>query len=133
MMKKKGNGRDETSKFAPSHGVLLVARGNLPRVYYPSFCFLPPSGFPTFLFSIRGLHSLKLNSLFSGDRVRSKKQRPGVGPSESMDSSGSSLDLTAEVENLSCEVVDLAPPFAEVDVFTPVGPFSSIGVDEVAN
>ena len=76
---------------------------------------------------------LFLDSSSIGDRVRSKKQRPGVGPSESMDSSGSSLDLTAEVENLSCEVVGLAPPFAEVGVFTPVGPLSSIGVDEVAN
>ena len=65
---KRGNGRDKASKFAPSRGVLLVARGNLPRVYYPSFCFLPPSGFLTFLFSLflRGLHSLKLNSPFSG-------------------------------------------------------------------
>ncbi|KAH0879202.1 hypothetical protein HID58_066596 [Brassica napus] len=109
-MTKKGNGYDEASKFAPSRGVLLVARGNLPRVYYPSFCFLPPSGFLTFLFSLflRGLHSLKLNSPFSGGRVRSKKQRSGAGPSESMDSS-------------------------EVGDFPPVGPPSTIGVDEVAN
>ncbi|KAF2589756.1 hypothetical protein F2Q70_00039454 [Brassica cretica] len=50
-----------------------------------------------------------------------------------MDSSGSSLDLTAEVENLSREVVDLSPSSAEVGEFPPVGPLSSIGVDEVAN
>ena len=50
-----------------------------------------------------------------------------------MDSSGSSQDLTAEVENLSREVVDLAPSSGEVGEFPPVGPFSSIGVDEVAN
>ena len=50
-----------------------------------------------------------------------------------MDSSGSSQDLTAEVENLRREVVDLAPSSAEVGEFPPVGPLSSIGVDEVAN
>ncbi|KAF2617121.1 hypothetical protein F2Q68_00040148 [Brassica cretica] len=50
-----------------------------------------------------------------------------------MDSSGSSLDLTAEVENLSREVIDLSPSSAEVGEFPLVGPLSSIGVDEVAN
>ncbi|KAF3576177.1 hypothetical protein DY000_02030642 [Brassica cretica] len=50
-----------------------------------------------------------------------------------MDSSGSSQNLTAEVENLRREVVDLAPSSAEVGEFPPVGPLSSIGVDEVAN
>ena len=63
---KRGNGRDKASKFAPSRGVLLVARGNLARVYYPSFNFLSPSDFPTFVFSLflRDLHSLKLSSPF---------------------------------------------------------------------
>ncbi|KAF3576176.1 hypothetical protein DY000_02030643 [Brassica cretica] len=61
-----GNSYDETSEFLPSRGVVLVARENLPRGYYPYFCFLPPSGFPTFLLSLCGLHSLKLNSPFSG-------------------------------------------------------------------
>ena len=76
---------------------------------------------------------LTLDSSSIGGRVRSKKQRSGVGPSESMNSSGSSLDLTVEVENLSCEVIDPAPPSAEVGEFPPMGPPSSIGVDEVAN
>ncbi|KAF3600312.1 hypothetical protein F2Q69_00035703 [Brassica cretica] len=76
---------------------------------------------------------LALDSSSIGGRVRSKKQRSGVGPSESMNSSGSSLDLTVEVENLSCEVIDPAPPSAEVGEFPPMGPPSSIGVDEVAN
>ncbi|KAF3528271.1 hypothetical protein DY000_02040278 [Brassica cretica] len=76
---------------------------------------------------------LALDSSSIGGRVRSKKQRLGVGPSKSMDSSGSSLDLTAEVENLSREVIDLAPPSVEVGEFPPVGPPSLIGVDEVAN
>ncbi|KAH0862686.1 hypothetical protein HID58_079897 [Brassica napus] len=39
---------------------------------------------------------LALDSSSIGGRVRSKKQKAGVGPSESMDISGSSLDLTAE-------------------------------------
>ncbi|KAG5373832.1 hypothetical protein IGI04_042847 [Brassica rapa subsp. trilocularis] len=68
-----------------------------------------------------------------GGSIRLKKQRLGVGPSESMDSSGSSLDLTAEVGNFSREDVDLALSSTEVGEFPPVGPLSSIGVDEVAN
>ncbi|KAF2612633.1 hypothetical protein F2Q70_00011353 [Brassica cretica] len=114
---KKGTGFDEASKSALSRGVLLVARENLPRVYYPSFCFLSPSGFPIFLFSLLlcGLHSLKLSSPFSGQRSRDR-----VPVLQKMDSSGSSLDLTAEVENLSREVVELAPPSAEIGEFPPV-------------
>ncbi|KAL0645884.1 hypothetical protein Bca4012_044175 [Brassica carinata] len=68
-----------------------------------------------------------------GGRIRSKKERSVVGSSESMDSSGSSLDLTSEVENLSRKVVDLAPSSAEVCEFPPVGPLSSIGVNQVTN
>ncbi|KAF3541768.1 hypothetical protein F2Q69_00023307 [Brassica cretica] len=44
---------------------------------------------------------LALDSSSIGGRVRSKKQRSGIGPSELMDSSGSSLDLTAEVKILA--------------------------------
>ena len=75
---------------------------------------------------------LSLDSSSIGGRVRSRKQRSDGGPSESMDSSGSSLDLTAVVENPSCEVADFASPSGEVHKFPPVGPLSSIGVDEVA-
>ncbi|KAH0910828.1 hypothetical protein HID58_034149 [Brassica napus] len=134
---KKGNNRDKASKFAPSRGVLLVARGNLPRVYYPSFCFLPPSGFPTFVFSfstsrMKSKPDLALDSSSIGGRVRSKKQRSSAGPSESMDSSGSSLDLTAEVENSRRAVTSVASPSLRTNRFLPVGPLSSIGVEEVA-
>ncbi|KAH0893185.1 hypothetical protein HID58_055614, partial [Brassica napus] len=73
----KGDGHDEASKFAPSRGVLSVARGDFPRP------------------------DLALDSSSIGGRVRSKKQRSGAGPSESVDTSSSSLDLTAEVENPS--------------------------------
>ena len=68
-----------------------------------------------------------------GGRVRSKKLRAGVGPSESTDSSGSSLDLTAEVKNPSCVVPEAVSPAVEVDRFLPVGPLSTIGVEEVSN
>ena len=74
---------------------------------------------------------LALDSSSIGGRVRSKKQRSGVSPSESTDSSGSSLDLTAEVKTPSCTVADVAPP--SVDRFLSMGPLSSIGVEEVAN
>ncbi|KAL0645803.1 hypothetical protein Bca4012_044094 [Brassica carinata] len=72
-------------------------------------------------------HALESSSI--GGRVRSKKLKAEVGPSESMDSSGSSLDLTAELENPSCVV---ALPVVEVDRFRPVGPLSTIGVEEVS-
>ncbi|KAF2602276.1 hypothetical protein F2Q70_00025789 [Brassica cretica] len=65
-----------------------------------------------------------------GGRVRSKKLRAGVGPSESTDSSSSSLDLTAEVKNPSCVVAEAVSPAVEVDRFLPVGPLSTIGVEE---
>ena len=76
---------------------------------------------------------LALDSSSIGGRVRSKKQRSGAGPSESMDSSGSSLDLTAEVENLRRAVTGVAPPFPKTNRFLPVGPLSSLGVEEVAS
>ena len=48
-----------------------------------------------------------------------------------MDFSGSSLDLTAAVKNPCCEVTDFASQSTEVDKFPPVGPLSSIGVDNL--
>ena len=50
-----------------------------------------------------------------------------------MDSSGSSLDLTAEVENPSRAVTGVASLSPEIDRFLPVGPLSSIGVEEVGS
>ncbi|WZZ26787.1 hypothetical protein YC2023_010188 [Brassica napus] len=76
---------------------------------------------------------LALNSSSIGGRVRSKKQRSGAGPSESMDSSGSSLDLTAEVENPSRTVTSVALLSPETYRFLPGGPLLSIGVEEVAS
>ncbi|KAF3580228.1 hypothetical protein DY000_02030664 [Brassica cretica] len=76
---------------------------------------------------------LALDSSSIGGRVRSKKQRSGAGPSESMDSSGSSLDLTAEDENLRRAVTGVAPPFPNTNRFLPVVPLSSLGVEEVAS
>ncbi|KAF2534687.1 hypothetical protein F2Q70_00030023 [Brassica cretica] len=50
-----------------------------------------------------------------------------------MDSSGSSLDLTAEIKELRNVDVGEAPPPPGGDRFSPVGPLSIIGVEEVAN
>ncbi|KAF2589446.1 hypothetical protein F2Q70_00038427 [Brassica cretica] len=147
MTKKKGNGRDESSKFSPSRGVLLVVReiflgfttllsascrlAAFQLSYSLSVVFIRSSSI--LHFRMKSKSDLALDSSSIGGRVRSKKQRSGVGPSESIDSSGSSLDLAAEVENLIREVVDLAPPSAEVGEFPLVGPLSSTGVDEGAN
>ncbi|WZZ78350.1 hypothetical protein YC2023_098922 [Brassica napus] len=76
---------------------------------------------------------LALDSSSIGGRVRSKKQKAGVGPSESMDISGSSLDLTAEGENLSRVVAEPTSPAVEAYRFHPVGPLSIIRVERVAN
>ena len=76
---------------------------------------------------------LALDSSSIGGRVRSKKQRSGAGPSESMDSSGSSLDLTAEVENPSRAVTGVASLSPRTNRFLPVGSLSSVGVEEVAS
>ena len=76
---------------------------------------------------------LALDSSSIGGRVRSKKQISCAGPSESMDSSGSSLDHTAEVENQSRAVTGVAPPSPRTNMFLPVGPLSSVRVEEFAS
>ncbi|KAF3560080.1 hypothetical protein F2Q69_00013503 [Brassica cretica] len=105
----KGNGHDEASKFAPLRGVLFVISWTKSK---PDFA---------------------LDSFSIGGRVRSKKHRSGAGPSESLDSSGSSLDLTAEVENPSRAVTGVASPSPRTNRFLLVGPLSSVGVEEVAS
>ena len=50
-----------------------------------------------------------------------------------MDSSGSSLDLTAEVENPSRAVTGVASLSPRTNRFLPVGSLSSVGVEEVAS
>ncbi|KAF2570058.1 hypothetical protein F2Q70_00003588 [Brassica cretica] len=89
--------------------------------------------FSLYISRMKSKPDLALEFSSIGGRIRSKKERSSVGSSESMDFSGSLLDLTAEVENLSRKVVDLGPSSAEVCEFPPVGPLSSIGVNEVAN
>ena len=91
------------------------------------------SRFSPYISRMKSKPDLSLDFSSIGCRIRSKKERSSVGSSESMDFSGSSLDLTAEVENLSRKVVDLGPSSAEVCEFPLVGPLSSIGVNEVAN
>ncbi|KAF3578216.1 hypothetical protein DY000_02034234 [Brassica cretica] len=67
-----------------------------------------------------------------GIRVHS---RCGVGNEarESMDLSDSSLDLTAEIEELRNAFTGEASPPPGGGIFSPVGPSSVIGVEEVAN
>ncbi|KAF3553237.1 hypothetical protein F2Q69_00012662 [Brassica cretica] len=67
-----------------------------------------------------------------GTRVHSRR-RVGNEACESMDSSESSLDLTAEIEELRNAAVGEAPPPPGGDRLSPVGPLSVIGVEEVAN
>ncbi|KAF2604798.1 hypothetical protein F2Q70_00025800 [Brassica cretica] len=67
-----------------------------------------------------------------GTRVHSRR-RVGKEACESMDSSESSLDVTAEIKELRNAAVGEAPPPPGGDRFSPVGPLSIIGVEEVAN
>ncbi|KAH0893238.1 hypothetical protein HID58_055667 [Brassica napus] len=68
-----------------------------------------------------------------GSRVRSSKVMDAVALSVSMDSSDSSLDLTAEVEDPKVIVARNFSPLAEGNWYPPRGPPSVIGVEEVAN
>ncbi|WZZ34610.1 hypothetical protein YC2023_018011 [Brassica napus] len=70
--------------------------------------------------------------ILSGARVHSRG-RVGNEGCESMDSSESSLDLTVEIKELRNAAVGEAPPPPGGDRFSPVGPLSIIGVEEVAN
>ncbi|KAH0898504.1 hypothetical protein HID58_048072 [Brassica napus] len=75
---------------------------------------------------------LTLCSSSIGARVHSRG-RVGNEGCESMDSSESSLDLTVEIKELRNAAVGEAPPPPGGDRFSPVGPLSIIGVEEVAN
>ena len=68
-----------------------------------------------------------------GSRVRSSKVKDAVAPSVSIDSSDSSLDLTAEVEDPKAIVARNVSPVAEGNQYPPIGPPSVIGVEEVAD
>ncbi|KAH0867437.1 LOW QUALITY PROTEIN: hypothetical protein HID58_074459, partial [Brassica napus] len=68
-----------------------------------------------------------------GSRVGSSKVKDAVAPSVSMDSSDSSMDLTAEVEDPKAIVARNVSPVAEGNRYPPIGPPSVIGVEEVAD
>ncbi|KAH0868019.1 hypothetical protein HID58_075041 [Brassica napus] len=68
-----------------------------------------------------------------GSRVRSSKVKDAVAPSVSIDSSDSSLDLTAEVEDPKAIVAQNVSPVAEGNRYPPIGPPSVIGVEDVAD
>ncbi|KAF3582146.1 hypothetical protein DY000_02030816 [Brassica cretica] len=80
---------------------------------------------------MRGKSDPALGSSSIGGKVR-LKNRVGVEPRESMDSSDLSLDLTSEIERLSRAAVESATPTAEAGRLPLVGPLSVIGVEEVA-
>lgn len=73
-----------------------------------------------------------LGSSSIDSRVR-LKNKVGVEPLESMDSSDLSLDLTLEIESLNYPAAKGAPPAAEAERLPPMGPLSIIGVEEVAS
>ena len=64
-----------------------------------------------------------------GSRVRSSRLR--VAPTESMDSSDSSLDLTAKAKNPKAIVAKTASPVGG-SRYPPIGPPSVIGAEEGA-
>ncbi|KAF3554979.1 hypothetical protein F2Q69_00013484 [Brassica cretica] len=64
-----------------------------------------------------------------GSRVRSSRLR--VAPTESMDSSDSSLDLTAKIENPKAIIARRTSPVGG-SRYPPIGPPSVIGAEEVA-
>ncbi|KAG2270963.1 hypothetical protein Bca52824_065518 [Brassica carinata] len=75
---------------------------------------------------------LALDSSSIDGRVRSKKQRSGAGPSKSMDSFGSSLDLTVEVENPSRAVTGVASPSPRTNrISGPIDRVSDFEADDV--
>ncbi|KAF3593572.1 hypothetical protein DY000_02022837 [Brassica cretica] len=75
---------------------------------------------------------LVLGSSSISTRVHSRR-RVGNEVCESMDSSESYLDLTAKIEELRNATVGEAPPSPGGDRFSPVGPLSVIGVEEVVS
>ena len=71
---------------------------------------------------------LSSDSSSIGSRVRSSRLR--VAPTESMDSSDSSLDLTATVKNPKAIVAKRNSPVGGSQ-YPPIGPPSEIGAEEV--
>ncbi|KAH0859006.1 hypothetical protein HID58_087267 [Brassica napus] len=70
-----------------------------------------------------------LGSSSIDSRVR-LKNKVGVEPLESMDSSDLSLDLTLEIESLNYPAAKGAPPAAEAERLPPMGPLSIIGKEK---
>ncbi|KAH0903352.1 hypothetical protein HID58_042855 [Brassica napus] len=68
-----------------------------------------------------------------GSRVRSSKVKDVVAPLECMDSSDSSLDLTAEVEDPKAIVARNVSPVVDGNRYPPIGPPLVIGVEEVSD
>ncbi|KAF3511289.1 hypothetical protein F2Q69_00009734 [Brassica cretica] len=82
---------------------------------------------------MRAKSGLSPDSSSIGSRVKPSEVKDVVAPSESMDSSDSSLDLNAEVEDPKAIVARNVPPVAEGNRYRPIGPLSVIRVEEVAD
>ncbi|KAL0758926.1 hypothetical protein Bca101_075076 [Brassica carinata] len=82
---------------------------------------------------MKAVSGLSPDSSSIGSRVGSSKVKDAVAPSVSMDSSDSSMDLTAEVEDPKAIVARNVSPVAEGNRYPPIGPPSVIGVKEVAD
>ncbi|WZZ58768.1 hypothetical protein YC2023_058875 [Brassica napus] len=110
-----------------TRSLLFEPRSSFPQVILSLFPSLIPN-----LFRMTNGIDLAPGSSSIGIRVHS---RCGVGNEarESMDLSDSSLDLTAEIEELRNAFTGEASPPPGGGIFSPVGPSSVIGVEEVAN
>ncbi|KAF2607709.1 hypothetical protein F2Q68_00043114 [Brassica cretica] len=116
----------------------LGRRSNAGRVVLgvPLVPQVPETGpfLPTlFVSEMKAESGLSAYSSSIGSRVRSSKVKDAVAWSVSMDSSDSSLDLTAEVEDPKAIVSRNVSPVAEGNRHPPIGPPSVIGVEEVAD
>ncbi|KAF3573121.1 hypothetical protein F2Q69_00059163 [Brassica cretica] len=108
---------------------------NTSRFAFPyGFSFRRVPFLPTlFVSEMKAVSGLSPDSSSIGSRVRSSKVKDAVAPSVSMDSSDSSLDLTAEVEDPKAIVARNVSPVTEGNLYPPIGPPSVIGVEEVAD
>ncbi|KAF3599309.1 hypothetical protein F2Q69_00036202 [Brassica cretica] len=109
------------------HWTPLSWRSNAGRVVLRA---LPSNPFVS---EMRAESGLFPDSSSIGSRVRSSKVKDVVAPLECMDSSDSSLDLTAEVEDPKAIVARNVSPVAEGNRYPPIGPPLVIGVEEVSD
>ncbi|KAF2552520.1 hypothetical protein F2Q68_00033868 [Brassica cretica] len=128
----------EKTEVFNMHWNPLGRRSNAGRVVLrvPLVPRVPETGpfFPVLSVSeMKAESGLSPDSSSIGSRVRSSKVNDVVAPSVSMDSSDSSMDLTAEVEDPKAIVARNILPVVEGNRYPPIGPPSVIGVEEVSD